>query len=126
MSERFPLAGDGSWVELKDPTELRYGDKQRILRSVASGEGDGIDMMNALYALLVVSWQLTPMLPTPGQDIKVIEMLSLDDGNILEKLIEPARERLFPGDPEPSKDTPADEVEAALKDPAHPTAPSVG
>ena len=122
MSERHPLATEGSWVELKDPSELRYGDKLRVLKAVSKGEGDGVDVMCALYQLLIVSWQLPTPLPIPAQDINVVYMLEMGDGDALEELVTPARERLFPGTSEP--ETP-EALAEAVADPASPTTPSV-
>lgn len=122
MSERHALPSDGCWVELKDPTELRYGDKLRVMRSISSGEGDGVDVMYALFKLLVVSWKLPMQLPVPSQDITVIDMLEVEDGNALEDLVGKARERLFPGTSEPA--TP-EALAEAVADPASPTSPSV-
>lgn len=128
MSARHALGIEGSWVELRDFSELRYGDKKRVQAAVtdhtrlvpASNE-----MMDALMVLLIVSWNLSEDLPLPSQDPSVIDRLSLTEGNALEALIEPARELLFPGAAEPAKDEPAEAVQEALKDPAHPTVPSV-
>lgn len=125
MSERHPLASEGSWVELRDPSELRYGDKQRIMASIEDPKrvmGASIDMSTALMALLVVSWQLPSQLPVPSQDPTVIGMLSVADGNALEELIKPAQDLLFPGDPEPKTD---EEQAAAQADPGSPTGPTV-
>lgn len=121
---RFPLASEGSWVELRDPQELRYGDKQNVLRSLNQVERQvsaGIDMTNAIIALMVINWQLPSPLPVPAQDITVIDRLTLADGAALEKLIEPTRELLFPTSPEPQT---AEEQAKAAGDPASPTTPT--
>lgn len=125
MSTRHSLASEGCWVELRDFTDLRYGDKQDVqakidnpLRTMQAG----VELVNALCGLLIVSWQLPSPLPVPSQDPAVMRMLSIADGNALEKLIAPAQELLFPGTPEP--ETP-EAIAEAVADPASPTVPTV-
>ncbi|MFE9448266.1 hypothetical protein [Streptomyces sp. NPDC006739] len=127
MSQRHPLATPGAWVELRDPSELRYGDKQAVQSGIADVENKGalgVNLNTSLISLLVVNWEIPgQMLPLPSQDPSVIGMLTIADGNALEKLITPARELLFPGDPESAT---AEEQTAAAADPASPTAPTAG
>jgi hypothetical protein len=127
VAQRHPLATPGAWVELRDPSELRYGDKQSIQRGIVDVEHKaaiGVEVNTGLIALLVVNWEIPGQpLPLPSQDPAVIGMLTLADGNALEKLITPAREVLFPTDPEPAT---AEEQAAAAADPASPTAPTEG
>lgn len=127
MSQRHPLATPGAWVELRDPSELRYGDKQNVQRGIKDLENKGalgVSLNDSLISLLVVNWEIPGQaLPLPSQDPAVIGMLSIADGNKLETLIAPARELLFPGDPEPAT---VEEQAAAAGDPASPTAPTEG
>lgn len=127
MSQRHPLATPGAWVELRDPSELRYGDKQAVQSGIQDVENKGalgVNLNTSLISLLVVNWEIPGQaLPLPSQDPAVIGMLSIGDGNKLEKLITPARELLFPGDPEPAT---TEEQIAAAGDPASPTAPTEG
>lgn len=125
MSTRHSLPSEGCWVELKDFTDLRYGDKQSIQAAIDNPQRTmqaGVELVNALYALLIVSWQLPSPLPVPAQDPSVVAMLSIADGNALEEMIKPAQELLFPGTAEP--ETP-EALAEAVADPASPTVPTV-
>lgn len=125
MSERHPLASEGAWVELRDPRELKSGDKKRVMRTITDLDhkmAAGIDMTDGLMAMLVVNWQLPAPLPLPSQDPTVLDMLEVPDYDKLAELIKPAQELLFPGTPDPA--TP-EERAAQIKDPASPTAPTV-
>lgn len=118
---RHPLASPGSWVDLRDPHDLRYGDKQRVQDVITDTErplAATNQMRNALIALLVTNWQLPEQLPLPSQDIGVLSRLTIRDGNALENLVKPAQELLFPGTPEPET---AEEQAKAVADPASPT-----
>lgn len=125
MSERHALASEGAWVELRDPRELKSGDKKRVLRAVTNMDhkmAAGLDMTDGLIAMLVVNWQLPTPLPLPSQDITVLDMLEIGDYDRLAALVKPAQELLFPGTPDPET---AQEQEAQMKDPASPTGPTV-
>ncbi|MEU5426832.1 hypothetical protein AB0H73_14680 [Streptomyces olivoreticuli] len=125
MSERHPLASEGAWVELRDPRELKSGDKKRIMRCVTDLDdkmGVGLDMTDGLMTALVINWQLPSQLPLPSQDRAVLDMMECPDYDALTELVKPAQELLFPGSPDPA--TP-DEQAAQLKDPASPTVPTV-
>lgn len=125
MSERHALASEGAWVELRDVRELTYGDRQTAMRAVRKnddGMGPGLDITNALIALLVVNWQLPQPLPMPSQDPSVIQRLGIEDGVALEALVTPALKVLFPDSVEP--ETPEAQAQA-MSDPASPTVPSV-
>lgn len=128
MSERHPLASPGAWVELRDPRELKSGDKKRVLRSVTDMDNKmaaGLDMADGLIAMLVVNWQLPSPLPLPSQDPAVLDMLEIADYDTLSELIKPAQELLFPGSPSIEDASPEEQAQA-VADPASPTAPTVG
>lgn len=120
MSQRHPLASEGAWVELRDPTELRAGDQMDIQDAMdADGSGKMMrQMWNALIAALVVNWQLPVQLPIPSQAPESLRMLEIRDYQALKKLVEPAQELIFPSDPEPED---AKELQAQQADPASPT-----
>jgi hypothetical protein len=128
MSERHALASPGAWVELRDPRELKSGDKKRVLRSITDTDtkmAAGIDMSDGLIAMLVTNWQLPSPLPLPSQDPAVLDMLEIPDYDKLTELIEPARELLFPGSPG-IEDASPEEQAKAVADPASPTPPTDG
>jgi hypothetical protein len=128
MSEQHPLASPGAWVVLRDPRELRSGDKKAVLRSVTDTENKmaaGLDMADGLMAMLVMNWQLPSQLPLPSQDPKVLDMLEIVDYDALTELIKPAQELLFPGNPDIEKASPEEQA-AAVADPASPTTPTEG
>lgn len=118
MSERHALSTEGSWVELRDPTELLAGDRADIEDAV-TGPGHlkiQREMTDGIIIALVVNWSI--QLPIPTQDPKVLRMLSIPDYLLLKKLVGPAEDIIFPADPEPKEP----EVLAAAKaDPASPT-----
>jgi len=125
MSQRHPLASSGAWVELRDVSELKAGDQMDVMDALSDIEASGRmfgQMKNALAAVMVVTWELPSPLPIPGQDIKALRLMEIDDYNRLTTLLEPAMERIFPGDAEPAT---AQEVAKAQVDPASPTGPTV-
>jgi hypothetical protein len=124
MSQRYPLASEGAWVELRDPTELKAGDQMDIQDAMdADGSGRMMrQMRNALIVALVVNWQLPNQLPIPSQAPESLRMLEIRDYNALKKLVEPAEDLIFPSDPEPED---AQVLEAQQADPASPTGAGV-
>lgn len=125
MSERHALASEGAWVELRDPKELKSGDKKKVLRAVSDIQkvmSAGLEITDGLTAMLVVNWQLPTQLPLPSQDITVLDMLEIPDYDRLTELVGPAQKLLFPGSAQP--DTPQEQAQA-VADPGSPTAPTV-
>ena len=123
MSDKHPLVSEGSWVELRDPHELRAGDKRHVLRAVTDPErvlAAGLDIVDGLICMMVVNWQLPDDLPLPSQSAGVLDLLRIPDYDRLCELVEPARQLLFP-----EASTPPQNQEQA-KDPTTPTLPSVG
>lgn len=126
MSERHALATEGAWVELRDPRELKSGDKKTVLRRINDGSkaiSAGLDLTDGLIAVMAVNWQLASPLPLPSADITVLDMLEIADYDRLTELVAPARKLLFPDSAQP--DTAQAQAEA-VKDPASPTGPTVG
>ncbi|MFJ5217167.1 hypothetical protein ACIP98_20895 [Streptomyces sp. NPDC088354] len=120
MNQRISLPS-GAWVELRDPAELRRGDKKRALRMVEISEdgaltlGTQIEMADGVLAVLIAAWSYSLPLPVTAESL---EMLPMEDGNALEEheLVKAAHKLLFPGAPEPTPEQ--------LADPASPTEPS--
>lgn len=120
MNQRISLPS-GNWVELRDPAELRRGDKKRALRMVEISEdgaltlGTQIEMADGVLAVLIAAWSYALPLPVTAESL---EMLPMDDGNFLEEheLVQAAHKMLFPGAPELTPEQ--------LADPASPTEPS--
>ncbi|MGW0795897.1 hypothetical protein [Streptomyces sp. NPDC002692] len=120
MPERINLPS-GAWVELRDPRELRRGDKKRALKMVPiSEEGDltlGMpsDMADGVLAVMITAWSYDLPVPvTPAS----LDHLPMEDGNAIEELdaIKAAHKLLFP---DPPAKTPQQ-----VGDPMSPTAPS--
>lgn len=117
MSERQPLATDGSWVQIRDPHTLKSGDKRRVLRAVRDNAEAGevaLSMLDAIATVAVESWSL--QLPVPAQDIKVLDLMEIGDYDKLSALLGPTQDALFP--------TPVEETPEQAADPASPTEPS--
>ncbi|GAA2732326.1 hypothetical protein [Streptomyces nogalater] len=106
----------GAWVQLRDPHTLRRGDKQKALRAVHDTEGGDVgaalDLINGLLAVLIIDWSYP--FPIPSEMPASLDLVPLEDDDALSEAVEPARQLLFPGKPDP-KDA---------KDPASPTEPS--
>jgi hypothetical protein len=117
MAQRHALASPDSWVELRDPTELRAGDQMDI-QDAMTGEGGAMirQMRNALIGVLVLNWSLP--LPVPLKAPESLRLMEIRDYQALKKLVEPAEDLLFPSDPEPED---AAALAAAQADPASPT-----
>jgi hypothetical protein len=124
MPERHPLATEGSWVELRDPHELKAGDQMDVQDAMEADTSGKLmrQMTNAVISVLVVNWHLpSNPLPIPSQAPDALRMLDIRDYNALKKLVDPAQELIFPSDPEPED---AKALAAAQADPASPTAPT--
>jgi hypothetical protein len=120
MSVRHPLATTGSWVELRDPTELKAGDQMDVQDAMASETSGKLmrEMVNAIICALVVNWSLPQQLPIPSQAPEALRMMEIADYNALKKLVEPAQELIFPSDSQPED---PQVLEAAKADLASPT-----
>ena len=117
MSERQPLATPGSWVQIRDPHTLKSGDKRRVLRAVRDNAEAGelaLGMLDAIATVAVEAWSLA--LPTPAQDVKVLDLMEIADYDKLSSLLGPTQDALFP--------TPVEETPEQAKDEASPTEPS--
>ncbi|MEW2164426.1 hypothetical protein AB0912_15740 [Streptomyces sp. NPDC007084] len=120
MSERISLPS-GAWVELRDPSELRRGDKKRALQMVPISEdmdltlGTETEMTDGVLAVLITGWSFDLPLPVTAASLA---LLSLADGNALEGLdaVGEAKRLLFPQAPQ--------KTEEQVKDPMSPTEPS--
>jgi hypothetical protein len=118
MGQRHALTAPDSWVELRDPTELRAGDRMDIEDAI---EGPGAlrvqrEITDGVITVLVTNWSLP--LPIPSKSPDALRMLEIKDYVLLKKLVAPAEAIIFPADPEP--EDPA-ALEAAKEDPASPT-----
>lgn len=116
MSERTPLATEGSWVQIRDPHTLKSGDKRRVLRAIREGESGAValSMHDAIAVVAIEAWSLP--LPVPSQDTTVLDLMEIADYDKLSDLLEPTQEALFPSGVEAT--------EEQAKDPASPTEPS--
>lgn len=119
MGDKHALASPGGWVELRDPRELKAGDKKRIMRKIKNADqaiAAGLDVIDGLIAMLVVNWQLPDgvVLPLPSESIDSIDLLPIADYDRLCELVTPAQELLFPSAPNA----------ATAGDPGSPTPPS--
>ncbi|MFJ8006069.1 hypothetical protein [Streptomyces fagopyri] len=120
MAERLTLPS-GAWVELRDPSELRRGDKKRALRMVPlKGEaeltlGMPTEMADGVIAVMITAWSY--MLPLPVTP-ESLDQLPMEDGNALEELeaIKAAHKLLFPDEP--------DKTPQQVENPMSPTEPS--
>lgn len=94
----------GNWVALRDAKQLTRGDKKQMVKQ-ANVEGltaidSGYVIYEALLAKLVTAWSYA--LPLPADDLNGLDALPIEDDTALSELVEPARELLFPGRPDPS------------------------
>jgi hypothetical protein len=90
--------GEGQWAELKELNQLTRGDKKAVLRATTmeldpsegkayiSGANDE-DQADALMRRIVVEWSF-PM-PLPSSDPKVLDRLSLEQGDRLQEAVKP-------------------------------------
>lgn len=111
MGQRHALASADSWVELRDPSELRAGDQMDIQDAMDAEQGGRAarQMYNAIIAVLTVNWSLALPVPNP-KSTESIRLMEIRDYEALKKLVDPAVEVVFPGNPEP--ETPEDLAEA--------------
>ncbi|MFC8676672.1 hypothetical protein ACFUEN_28805 [Streptomyces griseorubiginosus] len=113
----------GNWVELRDPAELRRGDKKRALKMVPISEdadlslATQLEMSDGVIAVMISSWSYGLPLPATAESLGLLPM---EDGNALEELepIQAAHKLLFPEQPVATP--------AQAADPASPTEPSAG
>lgn len=124
MSQRHALTAPDSWVELRDPTELRAGD-QADIEDAITGPGHlkiRREITDGIITALVTSWSLPLPIPSKAphtpQEPGALRLLSIADYTALKRLVEPAEAIIFPPDPEPED---AAALEAAKEDPASPT-----
>lgn len=112
----------GGWIELRDPEDLRDGDREDIQRRIGKIDTDrplsfGWDMITGLKLVLIAAWHI-PYLPDPdtppADDPTLLRQLRIRDADTLDPYITKARELLFP------KPASLDDHE----DPASPTAPA--
>ncbi|MEE1838077.1 hypothetical protein [Streptomyces sp. SP17KL33] len=118
MSDRHPLATEGSWVQLRDPRTLKSGDKRRVLRAIRGGDETGevaLSMLDAIAVVAIESWSLT--LPVPAQDAAVLDLMEIADYDRLSDLLGPTQEALFPASVEATPEQAEDE-----KSPTEPSA----
>lgn len=117
MSERQPLATEGSWVQIRDPHTLKSGDKRSVLRAIRDNAEAGevaLSMLDAIATVAVEAWSLP--LPIPSQDVKVLDLMEIGDYDKLSQMLGPTQEALFP--------TPVEETPEQAADEASPTEPS--
>lgn len=115
MSERIALPS-GAWVELRDSAGLLRGDKKKIMRGMSDPENPmalAYDLTDGLLQVLVVAWSYE--LPLPSDSPGSLELLPIGDDERLMEITEAARNLIFPGKPEPTKEQ--------VADPASPTEP---
>lgn len=93
----------GGWIELRDPRQLRRGDKNRIMRSVAvdpktPNAGVAIDMTEGVARILITAWQIPylPDAPIPATLPAILDELELADSAALDAALVPAVTLLFP------------------------------
>ena len=95
MSRKISLPS-GATVTLKDATELKVRDRNRIM--IAGDEGSqaqkGIAIGNALLAAIIEDWSLDLLIPSVKIDS--IEELSIPDYTALMKETDTLTKELFP------------------------------
>lgn len=107
----------GAWIQLRDATTLRRGDKKKAMSSVTNAERVmqmAYEMTDGLLQVLIMNWSYP--LPIPSESPDSLNLLPIEDDEALMEAIEPARRMIFPEKPDP-KD---------IKDEGSPTEPSVG
>jgi len=117
MSERQPLATEGSWVQIRDPHTLKSGDKRRVLRAIRDNAEAGevaLSMLDAIATVAIEAWSL--QLPVPSQDVAALDLMEIADYDKLSNLLGPTQDALFP--------TPVEETPEQAADEASPTEPS--
>lgn len=111
----------GAWVELRDPSTLRRGDKKRALHMVPFDEDGALslgmqhEMADGVLAIMITAWSYElPLPPTAAS----LDLLPIGDGDELEQhdALVAAHKLLYP---ERVEKTPE-----AVADPASPTEPS--
>lgn len=116
-TERVTLPS-GAWIQLRDATTLRRGDKKKAISMVTDTDKVvrmAYEMTDGLLAVMVMDWSYA--LPLPGDSLESLDLLPIEDDEALMAAIEPARKLVFP---EPAN--PADKQQR--EDPASPTGPS--
>jgi hypothetical protein len=112
----------GGWVELRDPEDLRDGDREDVQRRLGKFDAGkplhfGWDLVTGLKLALIAAWHI-PYLPDPdalpADNPALLRELKIRDADALDPYILKAREMLFP------KPASVDDHD----DPASPTAPA--
>jgi hypothetical protein len=107
----------GAWIQLRDASTQRRGDKKKAMSSVTDAEKVmqmAYEMTDGLLQVLIIDWSYD--LPIPSESPGSLDLLPIEDDEALMEAIGPARKMIFPETPDP-KD---------IKDEASPTEPSVG
>jgi hypothetical protein len=115
MSKKITLPS-GVTVTLKDASEIRYGDRKRLYKSMDVEGSDltrALAMNDTLIAMLVEEWSLD--LPIPRLKEDSLDSLEISDYDALAEHTKDAQKALFPN----LADTPENEA-----DPKAPTANS--
>jgi hypothetical protein len=97
VSDRHPLATEGSWVQLRDPHTLKSGDKRRVLRAIRDNQEAGevaLTMLDAIATVAVEAWSLP--LPVPSADVAALDLMEIADYDRLSDLLGPTQTALFP------------------------------
>lgn len=98
----------GGWVELRDANELKAKDRKRVLRQLGDPkEGHvlaaSVDLADLIMACMVTAWKL-PYLedaPIPAVQLDVLDELSMEDENKLQRLVEPVAHLFAPSGKKP-------------------------
>jgi len=96
----------GGWAVLRDPRELRGGDKEDVLRNIEDPDhavGAGLDMVAGMVCMLVVRWEVPylPEAPLPRDVPKILRQLTIPDYDAMIACARPAMNLIFPKPPTP-------------------------
>jgi len=95
MSNKITLPSGGT-VTLRDPSEIKYKDRKRVIRASESETGElskALALGDALIAVMVEDWSFGII---PSIKIEALEELTPADYDALVKATEKASEYLFP------------------------------
>ena len=97
MANKEIVLPSGATVTLRDPKQLRQGDRKKIYEAIGDGNGslrEGISLIDSLITVMVESWTLD-LLP-PNVRAESLDELSVEDYDVLQEEGEAIMPLLFP------------------------------